>query len=153
MLKNASGLDIRFERLLKTALERIPLRYEDLKPLRIFLTGYREAVAASLRCSEAEWHHIVILDRHDFLGRDDPYVLETLVHEIAHLHLGHGKIEMGSAHPKLCEEARKLEAEWGGPRGPPKGLGTQACCNATRSGGRAGSHQGGMGRWWGSSRT
>ncbi len=115
VLRNASGLDVRFERLLGLALERIPLRYEDLEPLRIFLTGYKEAVATSLRCSGSGWHHIVILDRHDFVGREDPYVLETLTHEIAHLHLGHGKLAEGSANQRLCEEARKLEVEWGLP--------------------------------------
>ncbi|MFQ5986282.1 MAG: hypothetical protein ACE5KQ_02875 [Thermoplasmata archaeon] len=116
ILAETSGFDVRFEGLLRRALERIPLRREDLAPLRIFLMGYRNAVATSLACGEAGWHHLIILDRHPLYGRGDEYILEIMAHEIAHVYLGHGK-EREAAGPKLCDEARSLVADWGFPGG------------------------------------
>jgi hypothetical protein len=70
-------------------------------------------MATSLRCGEEGWCHVIVLDRHDFVGRDDGYVLEAIAHEIAHLRLGHGKLRGGPAPHRLCEEARRLAAQWG----------------------------------------
>ncbi|MFQ6012043.1 MAG: hypothetical protein ACE5LS_00140 [Thermoplasmata archaeon] len=114
ILAATSGFDLRFEGLLRRALERIPLQREDLVPLRIFLMGYRKAVATSLACGEEGWHHLIILDRHPLHGKDDEYILEIMAHEIAHVYLGHGRQKEAAA-PRLCEEARRVVAEWGFP--------------------------------------
>lgn len=122
ILAGTSGFDVRFEGLLRRALERIPLRGEDLAPLRIFLMGYKKVVATTLECGEGGWHHLIILDRHPLYGRNDEFILETMAHEIAHVYLGHGR-EKDAAGPRLCDEARKLAGAWGFPGGREAGRG------------------------------
>lgn len=114
ILTGISGFDLRFEGLLRRALERIPLMKEDLTPLRIFLMGYRKVVATSLACGSEAWHHLIIIDRHPLYGRDDEYIMEVMAHEIAHVYLGHGR-QKDATGPRLCDEARKQVVEWGFP--------------------------------------
>jgi len=113
IMKNASMSDPRLERLVQKALARIPLRYENISPLRIFLSGYRDAVSASIEPTGDTWFNIIIMDEHDLENRDDDYVQGVVAHEIAHIYLGHPRVRDIEARSRQEEEAKRLAASWG----------------------------------------
>ena len=113
ILENASIGHPRFERLVREALERIPLRLGDLNPLRIFLSGYQEGFASSLEHTDSEWFNIIVIDLHDLEKKEDPYIITVVAHEVAHVYLGHSKSRDLSSRPGQEEEARALVKRWG----------------------------------------